>query len=178
MEDRFSGDVIGTTTVNRFEDKISVQVNTSNLIPSHVYNLYAVTVDRPDNCLTTPCTGQDWDNLESSIRVVFFYMTGWVAAGETHSYGNNINENDVTTFELWQGPSNDDFGGLQDALNAEVHIYIRSRGPVGGSGEEQLETVDGGCTTSYNFSHPEPKVPSEPGECAWVQQSIHLPPPD
>ncbi len=178
LKDFFSGDILGSTTIDRFEDKISINMNTSNLISGHVYNLVVITVDKPEKCQTSPCTYQDWNNLQSVIRAVGFFMTSWVAAGSTHTYGSSIKENDVTTIPTLLGGGTDDFGGLQDALKAEVHIFIRSRGPALPDTQQQLQTFYGDCSTQYVFGHPDAKVPTEFGECGWVQQSVHLSPPD
>jgi hypothetical protein len=175
MVDFISGEVLGTTRVERFEDKINVQVNTSNLIPGHVYNLFVATIDQPENCLTQPCTYECLINKDAATRPVFFLMKRWVSSSDTENYGNSIREKDVSSFEIYLGGFTDDFGGLQDASNAEVHILIRSSGPVTGD-EAQLSTVQGACTVDYTFGHPEPKIPMNQGECGWIQQSVHVAP--
>jgi hypothetical protein len=102
-------------------------------------------------------------------------MKRWLSSSDTENYGNSIREKDVSSFEIWTGSYTDDFGGLQDASNAEVHILIRSSGPETGD-EAQLSTVNGACTVDYTFLHPEPKIPMNQGECGWVQQSVHVAP--
>ncbi len=178
MVDFISGEVLGTTTVERYEDKIKFQVNTSNLIPGHVYHLIVATIDQPEYCETKPCTHEDWIGNVTATRPVFFVVKRWISNSETEISGNSIEENDINSFEIWLNSiiNNDDFGGLQDASKAEIHIFIRSAGPVIGDGAQQLATIDGECTTNYNFGHPDPKTPMVEGECGWLQQSVHLSP--
>ena len=176
VKDLYSEEVVGTSTLDRFENRISVKFETSNLIKDHAYNLVVVTFDVPEECQTTPCSYNDWRKIEieKSARIIFFTIGGAIPSSSAHTFTGILKEKDVDSYEI---VSDDNFGGLQDALKAEIHIYIRSHGPVIlDKIEEQTKTLFGECTKNYNIGDPNSKVPSEVGECAMIQQSIHLPP--
>lgn len=60
--------------------------------------------------------------------------------------------------------------GLKDPMGAEVHLVVRSHGPVIPSElEAQLTSFAGGCKVEI----PQPNVPNEPGECADIQFAVH-----
>jgi hypothetical protein len=177
MVDRFNGQKKGTTILTRSEDQISVKVETSDLKPGHVYKLVVATVDIPEECRSTPCTAADWNSTDFLIRSVFFTVDAFVATSNFYELEAVIKEKDVTTYDLILAEQHpNDFGGLQDAIKAEVHIYLRSQGPeIPGQLEEQMNDFLGGCTTNWMMLDTDGRIPSNEGECAWTQKAIHMP---
>jgi hypothetical protein len=61
---------------------------------------------------------------------------------------------------------------LKDSRGAEIHLVVRSHGPViAGLDDVQTGSLAGGCET---FLVP-PAIPAAEGECADVQFSVHQP---
>jgi len=174
MTDRFSSQVLGETKLIRSDNKITVSGDTRNLKVGHVYKLVVVTVDQPENCNSKPCSHNDVNGNEQSTKPIFFIVDSFVATSTAYSFNKDILEKDVTTYPLILGYYNDNYGGLQDAQKAEVHVYLRSQGPeIDGMLETQMADYQGGCTMNYSFTDPNARVPVDEGECAWIQESFH-----
>ena len=173
--DRYSKENLGSTTLERFDNKISVKIETSNLVPGHAYILAIFTIDQPENCRSTPCGDPDWDSDREGMRIVFFKADSFIATSNFYNFSIDIPERDVTTVPLLSLPTESNFGGLQDSYKAEVNVYLRSKGPeIPGMQIEQLDSYISLCTTHYTFTDPNGKIPINEGECAWIQESIHL----
>jgi len=174
MKDRFSSQVLGETKLTRSDNKITVSGETRNLKVGHVYKLVVVTVDQPENCNSKPCSHNDVNGNEQSTKPIYFVVDSFVATSTAYSFDKDVLEKDVTTYPLILGYYNDNYGGLQDAQKAEVHVYLRSQGPeIGGMLETQMGDYLGGCTMNYSFTDPNARVPIDEGECAWIQESFH-----
>ncbi|MDJ0707379.1 MAG: hypothetical protein QNJ46_29245 [Leptolyngbyaceae cyanobacterium MO_188.B28] len=62
--------------------------------------------------------------------------------------------------------------GLRNPLGAEIHLIVRSHGPILPSKlVEQLNSFDGGCRRQI----PRPNIPNRPGDCTNVNFAIHAP---
>jgi len=174
LKDRFSNQVLGETTLERFDNRIKISGETKNLKVGHVYKLTVVTIDQPENCNSKPCSHDDVNGNEQSTKPIFFVVDSFVATSTAYSFNKDILEKDVTTYPLILGNYNDNYGGLQDAQKAEVQVFLRSQGPeIDGMLETQMADYKGGCTMNYSFTDPNARVPVIEGECAWIQESFH-----
>jgi len=167
-----SGDLVGKSILNRFENNISVNYTTSGLIPNHAYTLWWVIWNKKENCAGYPAPCADTDfAIEDQVEVELLYATGLVADSNGQiRFSAQLNENNSSESinDLFGLPT---FGGLQSAKSAEVHVVLRSHGPViSGQENEQIQSYEGGCTT---FFAPFTEIPDDIGECGDFQFAIH-----
>lgn len=166
--------VLGSSTLHRNKNGITVNYKTSELTPGHAYTLWWVIWNRPENCSAFPdaCTDADFA-IANQVEVEVMYAAGHLAGGSGKgNFSAHLNENDDSGSinPLFGLPP---FGGLQDAEAAEVHLVLRSHGPaIPGQIAEQINSFGGGCTV---FLPPFSEIPDEVGECADIQAAVHQP---
>lgn len=173
--DIFTEEIIGTSTLDRYEDRVEARIETTNLIVGHAYNIMAFIANDPTGCAASPCIFTDHQQRFIEIKQTVILVDGFVATTVDMDRAIIIKEGDLEKVV--------DFGDsellpLQNAATADIILTIRSRGPAKTMSEaelaEQLTTVYGGCTKNYRFNDPNGKVPTEVGECAAVQYAQHV----
>ena len=165
--------VVGSATLYRRSNDISTRFQTSDLIPGHAYTLWWVIWNKPENCATPgACIDTDFA-IADQVEVEVMYAAGRVVGADGKA---------VFTSRLKQGDTSDSsndffglpsFGGLQDTQTAEVHLVVRSHGPIiPGQVHEQIGSYEGGCNV---FFPPFTEVPDEEGECGDIHAAIFAP---
>ena len=170
--DIYTGEKRGTSTLTRDDGKISFKIETSNLIPGHVYQIMCGIWNKPQNCVG-PCDGPDWyDNI---VEAVSFVMPGKTINNTSATFEGTLKENDITSYSLvanQNSPANG-WGGLQDALTARITLDVRSKGPAQAGVQQFHSTWSTGCTYIITNPYNSTRVPEEIGECAFIQLSTH-----
>jgi len=166
----------GRSTLIRGKRGIWARYHSNHLIPGHVYTLWLVIWNNPENCDTPGQCGEiDFGNPSAVGVDVLFAGSGHVAgaSGKGTFYGRLRAGDDSESMNITFGlpPA----GGLQagNTFSAEVHLVLRSHGPkIPGMIYEQSSGYFGGCTT---FFDPFTQIPAEEGECGDIEFSIHAP---
>jgi len=170
------GTVPGTATLHRDENRITVNYNTSGLTPGYAYTLWWVIWNNPQNCeIPGACDDPDFGTPEL-VGVDVLYATGLVvndsglgdfsASLSVDDFSESVN---VDVFEL---PF---VGGLHsgNTFDAEIHIVLRSHGPVIPElVDEQIGGYLGGCTTFLGVFN---EIPDEVGECGDIEFAVFSP---
>jgi hypothetical protein len=118
---------------------ITVTFNTSGLELLHAHTMWIVIVNRPDLCLTTPCTGTDVLTRTDIVEGNVVYGGGRVVRSHASSFAAHIPVGEVV-------------GGWFDTeftnpRGAEVHLIINDHGPIiPGLTLEMTRTYRAGCT--------------------------------
>jgi len=164
--------VLGTSTLYRNEDGISVTYETSGLTPGHVYTLWWVVWNKPENCTIPFACGEPDFEIADQVEVEVLNAYGHVAdeRGGIGTFTANLKENDnsESVNPVFGLPY---YGGLHDAQTAEIHLVLRSHGPaIRGKVYDQMSSYEGGCDVSFP---PFTQVPSNPGECGDMQAAVH-----
>lgn len=169
--------VVGTSTLHRNNNGITMNFKATGLIPGHAYTVWWVIWNYPDECEGGPgACGSNTDFENPDVAVELMYATGHVAGNSGKgNFGAHLNENDNsgTINPLFFLPS---YGGLLDSQKAEVHLVLRSHGPaVPGIVNEQIGSYLGGCPTEFPYGFVFTEIPDEVGECGDIYFSIHPP---
>ena len=165
--------VNGTSTLHRNKKGITVNFNTDGLIPGHAVTLWWVIWNNPENCTTPYACGEVDFGIADQVGVEVLYAAGHVIGG--NGMGNfsarlNLNDDSESINDLFGLPA---AGGLVDAQKAEVHLVIRSHGPmVPGLVKDQIGAYVGGCDDPFKYD-PFTSYPDVIGECADIIASIH-----
>jgi hypothetical protein len=181
LVDLYTGDKRGTSTLTRSAGQISFKIETTNLIPGHVYQVMCAVFNQPENCVG-PCDAVDFqtNNADGSgVEAISFVMAGKLANSTTATFEGTLKINDITTYD-WipaDGPDNG-WGGLQDPLTAQINLLVRSQGPYQeNKSDEQFNTWANACSyDNCNILSSNCRVPEEIGECAFIQTSDHVAP--
>jgi len=176
--DLYTGDIRGTSILKRYANEIEFEIETSNLIPGHVYQVMCAVFNQPENC-EGPCDAVDfqtnnWD--ETGVEAISFVMAGKVVYSSSATFKGTLTKNDITTYD-WipvVAPA-DGWGGLRDPLTAGISLLIRSQGPYqADQSDAQINTWANACSYAvWNILSLESRVPEEIGECAFIQTSNH-----
>lgn len=167
--DAGTGQAVGVAKLKRVNGKIKMKLKTSNLYPGHAFTIWWVIFNNPNYCTTDTCGPTDL--FVPDVQADILYAAGRVSNRNGYAvFKAKLEEGDMS------GTIAPLFGmtpvGLLDANGAEVHLVVRSHGPViPGQKAEQLTTYGGGCQTEI---YP-PDVPNAVGECGDIQFSIHQP---
>lgn len=170
--------VVGTSTLHRNANGITVNYKAEGLIPGHTYTLWWVVWNYPYNCIGTgtpeepipPCNEPDFGNPDG-VGVDVLYAGGHLAGNSGKvNISAHLNEGDTkeSIRELFQlgAPI-----GLLDAQTAEIHPVLRSHGPaIPGLVNEQISSYLGGCEVFFDVFT---EVPELPGECGDIYFAIH-----
>ena len=164
---------VGASNLSRGNLMINMKYEFDALPKNHAYTIWAVVFNNPEHCGTVPCSGADLNVPE--VLVDALYMGGAVTPRGFKS------SKAVVTSGLREGDTsgslfNELFGlpsvGLLDTRKAEVHLILRSHGPVINElRREQTTSYTGGC---FNPLPDFTEIPDERGECADIMGSIHL----
>lgn len=159
-----------TATLLSTERGLFVDVDTRDLTEDNVYTLWIVTVNEPENCQETPCSMEDIMERNEEAQIDVGYVGGAIARED----GSGSLSGYQPTGELTQAWYD---AGLEDPMQAEVHLIVRDHGPVVEDlAETMINTFRGGCSDE---SLPEelPETAREDGEagpntCQDVQVAI------
>jgi hypothetical protein len=173
------GTVSGTSTLTRTDTGITVNYKSTGLKPGYAYTLWWVIWNSPGECLTPNECGDpdDVDFFNPATEVDLLYATGLVVGnnGEGNFLAHlKIGDDSDSENELMELPV---VGGLHvgNAFNAEVHLVLRSHGPViADMVAEQIGGYVGGCTDPFAFL-PFSEIPDEVGECGDIEYALHPP---
>lgn len=172
------GFVTGTSTLHRNSNGITVNFKAEGLHPG-AYTIWWVIWNNSGNCENGPDPADPeapWGGLcgeadfgTSGVDVDVMYAGGHVVGNNGKgNFSAHLNAGDETPESLIElfGLPDVEGGGLQvgKTLSAEVHVVIRTHGPVvPGMVNEQISSYGGGCTTEYPaFS----AYPDMEGHCA------------
>lgn len=125
--------------------------------------LWWVVFNSPENCATSPCSGDDLAAADGSV----FYASGaLVPANDRVRFVASLYETAADFSDI--GPFTSIVGGpgLVDALAAEIHIVVRTHGPaIAGQETEQITLL----------LEPSCQQLGGPNECKNIQFAIHVP---
>lgn len=122
----------------------SVTVRTRELQPGHAYTLWAVVINNPEACNTSPCTGADiLTNPDVDAQVT--YGAGNVAGNSGQAtFSTRVNAGPV---EGWLPDRS-----LDDPRAAEYHFVVNDHGPkLAEHLPDMIRTYRGGCSDDSPF---------------------------
>jgi hypothetical protein len=151
----------------RNDSGISLTINTYGLEPGETFTVWWVVFNYPEFC-NGGC-GEDDVLLfggPAEVQGTVLYATGHVVGGSGQGkFGAHLSVGDASDALLGIGP------GLVNPRGAEVHVVVRSHGPLQpGLVDDQISTFGGGCNNA-------PPGTGAPGNfaCYDPQGTIHLP---
>lgn len=168
-----------TSSLTRMEHGVYMTFDAVALEPGEAYTVWWVIFNKPNNCSDGECGLDDSFVMDENgefvlteegartfnlpARDVTTYSelraTGSIVdADGTAEFRAHLPVGDVTEAEF--GP------GLLDPMKAEIHVILRSHGPIqAGIIHQQMNTPWGGCAEDW------PRVP-----CKETQFAVHIPP--
>jgi hypothetical protein len=174
----FPPSVVGSSTLVRTDNGVSVTVETSELEPGDVVTLWVIVANDPDDCEEGfPGLSQcgPGDHLAGRGQMSVHYGAGRIVDEDgTASYGAHLRVGDTSRALFEEEP------GLLDPRGAEVFAVLKTHGPkTPGLVSDQLRTFAGGCadqSTPPGLT-PRPGMLGRPGDndCAEIQFSVHSP---
>jgi hypothetical protein len=169
------GITTGTSTLTRSDTKISVSYKTTGLIPGHAYTLWWVIWNNPQDCAVPGACDEPDFNTPEAVGVDVLYATGLVVGtdgsvtfkAELTAGGNYQSANEYMDLPPAGGLN------LGNSMSAEVHLALRSHGPViPGMVDNQISSYLGGCSTFFDVFT---EIPTENGECGEIEFAVHPP---
>ena len=165
------GAEVGSARLTRTDDGVIALFESTAAIPGHTYTLWWVVWNDPAKCQNYPQPCDDADfGIADQVKVEVMFASGGIALADgSIAMSGHLSENDISgsingLFEL------PNFGGLNDAETAEVHLVLRSHGPqIPGQTGAQISTYGGGCQVELP---PFAAVPMAVGECADIQFAV------
>jgi hypothetical protein len=164
------------STLTRYENGVAMTLHTSGLTPGDVVTAWWVIFNAPENC-SDDCGPDD---------VFLFDDAGTMIVGDNGpqpnveqreaaqisilgATGNLIGESSEGHFAAWLGVGEVPgvlFGpALQNPSGAEIHVVLRTHGPLDAETfDEQITAFNGGCAAEF---------PNEP--CRNIQNAVHQP---
>ena len=136
-----------TTLVRDFRNKVvRIEVTSAALEPDTAYSIWLAVFNSPHECGTPWACGLS-DIANPAVRTSVFYGGGLLS--DANGYGG-------TSMTLQPGKTNRELFanmsdlGLQDIYNAEIHVVLRSHGPIGVAGPAALQigTANLACPVS------------------------------
>lgn len=172
-----SQDEEGWSKVVRHAHGIRMELRASNLTPGDALTIWWVIFNEPGNC-DGGCGEPDVFAEGNPAQV----DVAWAAGAVVDDNGNvammghkQIGDSSGSAMPFFNevfGAGAGDTVGLLDPIEAEVHLVVRSHGPViAGMLDAQTNSFEGGCTNYMDAG----SVPRAEGDCADVQFAIHLP---
>ena len=140
----------GRSLLRRSADKIQYTLETTGL-PAGAYTNWMVTINEPENCLTSPCTDVDVFGRTQEVGATVFWAAGAVV-------GHDGIGRFRATIGIGEIPGGDDQvglpgPGLQNPYGGEFHIIVKYHGPASSNPDvlyEQLSTLTGSCEENAN----------------------------
>lgn len=158
-----------TARLQSNDDGILVMMTTKQLDKMHADTLWVVTINRPDLCLTAPCSSEDILKRTDIVDANVVYGGGRVIRGDTTSFMSYLPVGKVEG-----GWFDNDF---VNPRGAEVHLVVNDHGPlIPALAREMTSTYRAGCTdASIPVAFP-PTAYADgtpgPNQCRLVQLAI------
>ena len=133
-----------SASVVRNDNGASVSFKARELNPDHVYTLWFVVVNSPENCAAYPegpCgAGPDVLGNTDGVQADVTYVDGIVAGGSGKgTLSGHVSEGDLPN--AWFG------NRFEDARAAEIHLVVNDHGPkIPGMADDMMHSYRGGCT--------------------------------
>jgi hypothetical protein len=127
-------------TLNTTESGASFTFHARELNPGHVYTVWFVAINAPENCATSACTSADVLFNTAAVQADVTYGAGHVA-GESGqaAFAGHIPAGDLP--DGWFG------NGFTNPLGADVHLVLNDHGlKIPELISNMLHTYRGGCT--------------------------------
>ena len=159
--------------MNRYEDGVFVNFDTSGLTPGNVHTLWFVVVNDPASCETQPCTAKDVLKRTDAVSADVGYGGG-VIVGADGTASFNWHQSEGALSGGWFT------AGMKEADDAEIHLVVNDHGPVlEGRVDTMLSTYRDGCMEK-SIPAPMPAAARAQGEegpntCRLMQFSIFRP---
>jgi hypothetical protein len=119
---------------------ITVVMSTKQLVEKNPHTLWVVVINRPDLCLTSPCTSTDILTRTDIVKANVVYGSGF----QPRKLGLAVFAAHLPTGPVAGGWYENDF---TNPRGAEVHLVINDHGPaIPGMVNEMLSTYRAGCT--------------------------------
>jgi hypothetical protein len=166
------------SVLNRYENGLSMAIHTSDLVPGDVYTVWWVFFNSPEKCKGGVCDADDLFVIDPETNGIVMDEFGQRVMDPAGLENANISIQ-YATGGLVDAEGNGHFAaavaagnvpgiiagpGLIDPQTAEVHLVIRSHGPVIADAlDAQIMTFGGGCE------------PADAPPCVDVQFAVHLP---
>ena len=156
----------------RTDSGVGYNLHTTGLEKGHAVTVWWVIFNNPDAC-DGDCSIEDLfvdfpvDLAPNpDVNPAVMLAGGNVVGGSGRStFAGHLNEEQITT----EHPFFMDGPGLTDARGAEIHLVVRSHGPlVPANMPEMIRSFEGGCEVNL----PAGAVPEQPGECADLQFAV------
>ncbi len=155
---------VGTSRLTRTDNAIATRTNTTELVHRHVTTLWWVIFNNPDEC-TDNCGNDDLFE-PTAAQPSCPYADGSIVGGNGNARFQDrltVGEDRNSCLEFFGAEDH----GLLNPEGAEVHVVVRSHGPlIPGMVPEMRSTFNGGCNEGE---------PNE-GLCEDVQFAVHTPP--
>ena len=163
------GDFIpgGSSTLVRYDDAVAMSMFATDLVPGDVVTAWWVTFNHPELCSPPGCGADDLpiNGGDPAVESSMMYADGKIVGDDgTALYAAVLMEDDTSGEAVYPA------AGLADAQTGEVHIVLRTHGPVVDELlDEQLTSFGAACKDA-------PPGTGTPGdnECANIQGSGHL----
>lgn len=184
-----SNDVVGTSTLMRSPSGVSYSIETygpgdGSALDGHMTTAWLVVFNQPENCTAEGGTN---GHPACSLDDVMNAMSGGPNAPQIdvlYGAGNVIGNGAQAHFAGYKrvGDLNKStFGiGLLDSKQAEIHLVVRSHGPLAagygdsiGNVAEAIGSFIGGCHGIPWFADLG-VIPEEEGQCNDIFYSVHL----
>jgi len=143
--------------LTRYENGVTMAISTNDLNPGDVYTVWWVVFNAPENCSDGVCNADDILVVEDGIvprdadgnrlmnmdgianaNISIQHAAGGYSVDGTLNTSASLGEGEVPGIVV--GP------GLLDAETAEIHLVVRTHGPmVEGAFADQISTFGGGC---------------------------------
>jgi len=152
---------------------VFTNMETTGLLPGHIYTMWMVVINDPAACPALPCTPKDVLKRSDAVQSDVGFAGGAIA---------NAKGEIRLSFYKAKGPFLKPFfsHGLKETSGIEIHLILNEHGPViSGREFEMLNTYRGGCTDkSIPKAMPDTaRAMGEPGpyQCRMVQFAQFLP---
>ena len=171
--------VVGTSTVNRHGNSVSMTLHTSEIDPGTAITVWWVFFNFPGYCATTPCTAADLFNPDVQADVTA--ATGNIVGNKgtiNLAAQRSVGDLDGSAWPFLNPffESNVPIVGLLNPMGAEIHLVVRSHEEMlPAFMPDMIQTFHGGCI------YP-PEVPegvtgaAGPNTCMDIQSATHLAP--
>ena len=162
-----SGITVGRSRLGRNGSSVRILLNTTGIPEEQALTLWWIIFNNPSACASSPCGEPDLFLPEVEADVL--YAAGSVVTQGRAEFSATLRENDNSgsiahLFEMPGAP------GMVDAEKAEVHLVVRSHGPIiPDLLDRQLGSYEGGCEVELTPG----EMPDREGECSDIQFSVH-----
>ena len=158
-----------TARMHSNDDGIVVIMATKQLDKMHADTLWVITINRPDLCLTSPCTPEDILKRTDIVDANVVYGGGRVVRGNITSFMSYLPVGEVDG-----GWFDNDF---VNPRGAEVHLVVNDHGPlIPELAREMTSTYRAGCTDASIPTAFPPTAYADgtpgPNQCRLVQVAI------